>query len=196
MSNTNHRPTAQEREATSAKKSRSNHTRDLHVWLHQVALDRELPHTAFKVAYIIGEHVNRESGEAWPSTERIAQGCALKQSTVVGLVRKLEAAGHLAIDPGQAGRGHSHHYRTIIKHRGADILPINKTSGRLPENIGRMGGRFLARRGAFLTVSMQPSAFDQTVDFFEKIGARQIPPFNDVAGAWRGWKRKRLVCEA
>lgn len=118
------------------KKARSNHTRDLHAWLHQVALDRNLPHTAFKVAYIIGEHVNRESGEAWPSTERIAQGCALKQSTVVGLVRRLEAAGHLAIDPGQAGRGKSHRYRMILKHRGADILPINKTSGRLPENIG------------------------------------------------------------
>jgi hypothetical protein len=43
-------------------------------------------------AGLIGERVNRESGEAWPSTERIAQGCALKQSTVVGLVRRLEAS--------------------------------------------------------------------------------------------------------
>src|SRR3981081_1057635 len=112
------------------------HTRDLFAWLDQVALDRNLPSSAFKVAYVIAEHVNRASGDAWPSTERIGQGCALKQSTVVDLVRRLHAAGHLAIEPGRAGRGHSHRYRLIQKHRGADISRKAKTSGSPAENIG------------------------------------------------------------
>ena len=122
---------AQERRAADNRASRSkHHTRNLHAWLNQVARDGSLPHSAFKVAYIIGEHINRDSGEAWPSTARIAEGCALSQSTVVGLVRQLEAAGHLAIDPGSAGRGHSHRYRMILKYRGADVLQLEKKTAR------------------------------------------------------------------
>jgi hypothetical protein len=64
-------------------------TRDLFAWLDQVAIDPDLPASAFKVAYVIGEHVNRQSGEAWPSSRTIARACGLSQPTVIELVPKL-----------------------------------------------------------------------------------------------------------
>ena len=103
-----------EEQAAATNRRAKQHIRNLHTWLRQVARDGSLPPSAFKVAYIIGDHINRESGDAWPSTARIAEGCALAQSTVVELVRRLQAAGHLAIEPGRAGRGKSHHYRMVL----------------------------------------------------------------------------------
>ncbi len=101
-------------------KSAKQHTRDLFTWLNQVVSDGELPSSAFKVAYIIGNYVNRASGDAWPSTARIALDCALSQSNVVAMKDRLKARGHLEIEPGSPGRGHSNHYRMILKHQPTD----------------------------------------------------------------------------
>ncbi len=124
------KPAAPDAQASSddpdEKKSAKQHTRDLFKWLDQVALDSSLRPSAFKAAYVIAEHVNRETGEAWPSSTTIAARCGLSQPTVVELVRSLEAAGHLEIEPGRAGRGHSHRYRLITKYRSADVSSPTK----------------------------------------------------------------------
>jgi hypothetical protein len=97
------------------------------MWLNQVAADGELPSSAFKVAYIIGNFINRETGDAWPSTARIASRCALSQSNVVAMKDRLKARGHLEIEPGSPGRGHSNHYRMILKHQPTDTsLPAKQ----------------------------------------------------------------------
>jgi hypothetical protein len=112
---------AQPDDATEIKTAKQ-HTRDLFAWLNQVASDHDLPSSAFKVAYIIGNYVNRQSGDAWPSSARIARDCALSQPTVVAMTARLKAAGHLAVEPGSAGRGHLNRYRMILKHQPTDAL--------------------------------------------------------------------------
>ena len=106
--------------------AQASHTRDLFVWLNQIKSDSETPAGAFKVAFEIGQYLNRQSGEAWPSTERIAKGIAMSQATVIAMVRRLEARGHLAIESGSQGRGHSHHYRMILKPQATEVIPPEK----------------------------------------------------------------------
>src|SRR5437899_9544252 len=111
---------AQEQPSTAPEKSAREFTGDIFRWLDQVAIDPDLPPSAFKIAYVIAEHVNRQSGVAWPSSRTIAKACALSQPTVIELVPKLVTNGHLALEPGRAGRGHSHRYRLILKDQPAD----------------------------------------------------------------------------
>src|ERR1700722_3882532 len=77
------------------KQSRKQHTREMFVWFDQVVRDPGLPPAAFKVAFVIGQRVNCQSGEAWPSTDSIAKDAALVQSTVRAMVDRLAERGHL-----------------------------------------------------------------------------------------------------
>ena len=103
-------------------------TRDLFAWLDQVIRDPSLPAAAFKVAYAIAQHINRGTGEAWPSTITIAKMIAMSKGSVVAMNRHLEKEGHLQIENGCQGRGHSHRYRLTIKGRPADQLDGGKVS--------------------------------------------------------------------
>lgn len=107
-------------------KSAKQHTRDVFAWLDQVMADPGLPPSAKTVAYAIGQHINRQSGEAFPSTDRIAACIAMSQATVIEMVRRLEAAGHLGVDPGSPGRGHSNRYRMIRKPQFAEVSGSSK----------------------------------------------------------------------
>jgi len=90
-------------------------TRDLFAWLHQVNADADLPAAATKIALAISYHINRGNGEAWPSTITLAERASVNKSTASRMVRLLETSGHLSVENGCQGRGHSHRYRTIIK---------------------------------------------------------------------------------
>jgi Helix-turn-helix domain len=89
-----------------------NRTRDLFLWLNAVKADRELPPSAFLVAYEIGQHFNsRHGGAAWPGLETIAASIGLDKATVIRAVKRLRQRGHLLVEPGRSGRGHSNRYR-------------------------------------------------------------------------------------
>jgi len=92
--------------------AKASRTRTLFVWLNQVKADPELSPNAFKVAYEIGQHFNsRHGGAAWPSSLTIATHIGVGKATVIRVVRQLRERGHLKIDPGKAGRGHSNRCR-------------------------------------------------------------------------------------
>jgi hypothetical protein len=110
----------------------AQHTRRVFVWLDQVALDKNLPASAFKVAYVIAQHLNEESGEAFPGSDRIASNIAMSQATVIAMVRQLQKNGHLGVDPGCAGRGHSNRYRMIVKPQLAEVLEAPKAEAVKP----------------------------------------------------------------
>ena len=117
---------------TSAQARPNNFTRDLFAWLNQVKADSDLPPSAFKVAFEIGQYINRKSGEAWPSTDTIGKGIAMSKATVVEMVSRLKAGGHLDIDPGCQGRGHPNRYRLVLKDRPADLSDDRK--GQRPDH--------------------------------------------------------------
>ena len=78
-------------------------------WLDQILVDPELPASAFKVAYRIGQGFNDRdrNGEAYESCKTSATAIGMSEKTVIEMVRRLHARGHLRIEWGQQGRGHS-----------------------------------------------------------------------------------------
>src|SRR5258705_4334384 len=115
---------------TNTRINRRRDTRKLFVWLDQIRGDPELPPSAFKVAYEIGQHFNaRHGGAAWPSSLTIATNIGVGKATVIRVVQQLRERGHLKIDPGKAGRGHSNQYFMVVrKGPVAHPKPAAKTS--------------------------------------------------------------------
>jgi hypothetical protein len=107
------------------------------VWLDQVIQDTELPASAFKVAYRLGQMFNEEhEGESWESCFTISKATALSEATVIMMVRRLHERGHLDVTWGKQGRGHPNRYRMVLKPENPKVLEPNK-----PENPKVLGGK-------------------------------------------------------
>jgi len=120
------------------RNKRDEYTKDRFDWLDQVGADPKLPASAFKVAYAIATKLWRTKGtvtlvtpentasdkvrEAWIGTRDIADKIAMSRFTVMTMAGRLEAQGHLEVDPGKQGRGHSNHYRLVQKGAPANLL--------------------------------------------------------------------------
>jgi hypothetical protein len=117
---------AQEPSASSPEKSSKinsrKHTRSVFEWLDGVAAHTDVPSSAFRIAYVIAQHLNKNTGEAFPSTETIASESGLAPSTVRALINELIETGHLAVEFGSRGRGHPNRYRPITKERTVAVL--------------------------------------------------------------------------
>lgn len=65
-------------------------------WLNSVAANALLPPAAFKLAYVINQHINRVSHEAWPFQETLKEALGLKDERQIRrLTVALERGGHL-----------------------------------------------------------------------------------------------------
>ncbi len=133
-----HEPNSPRNGRVDDSKRDAEYVRDRFVWLDQVAADPTLPASAFKVAYVIATSLWRTKGtvtlvtpeisatdqirEAWVGTRDIADKIGMSRFTVMANVNLLEAKGHLEIDRGTQGRGHSNHYRLVRKGVHASLL--------------------------------------------------------------------------
>ncbi len=90
------------------------HTRRLFDWQRQIVGDHDLPRSALHVAFVIADHVNRETGIAWPGQDRIAEMAGLSKSGVRKAIAALAERGHLDVSAGQGFRVTSR-YRMVIK---------------------------------------------------------------------------------
>lgn len=99
-------------------------TRDLFVWLGQTADDPRLTPAAFKLAWIIGQYINRQTGEAWPSQQTLAKRLCMTKRAIRTLTRALRETGHLETND---GRGTGLRYRPILQQRddcSASAAPV------------------------------------------------------------------------
>jgi hypothetical protein len=92
-------------------------------WLDQVLVDPELPASAFKVAYRIGDDFNdvQQDGRAWEGCKEIARAIGMSEKTVITMVRRLNARGHLRVEWGKQGRGHPNNYWMILKPASTQV---------------------------------------------------------------------------
>jgi len=80
-------------------------------WLHQVNEDVELPASAAKVAIRLSRDFNEEQGgKAWSACKMMGDDIGLSERHVIRAIRALEARGHLRVQWGKQGRGHSSQY--------------------------------------------------------------------------------------
>jgi hypothetical protein len=84
--------------------------RDKMQWLTAICKDYNISATSFRIAYLIGDHFNSMSGEAWPSHQRIASILRVATKTVQRAARDLEDHGWLEIRRSRSRRS-SNRYR-------------------------------------------------------------------------------------
>ena len=104
--------------ASTQEARRGEYERFNDAWRDQVRTDRTLPCSADLVADVIAAHVNRKTGEAWPSQARIAAKTGLSEGTVKRAIRLLERRGYLKVIPGQGRR--SSRYQLLLVERAAE----------------------------------------------------------------------------
>jgi hypothetical protein len=117
--------------------NRRRDTRQKFVWLAQVKADRELSPSAFMVAFELTQLFNAEyGGAAWKSSLNIAKAVGLSEPSIIRIVRQLRERGHLKIEPGKRGAGHSNRYFMVLKTSTSEgfrttkktSIPVKKTS--------------------------------------------------------------------
>lgn len=92
-------------------------TADKLAWLEQVQDDADLSATAFAVAFGIGRHLNRETGDAWPSQATLGGMAGVSDRQIRKLLKLLHSQGHLDIQTG--GFHRPDRYRPVLKDRNS-----------------------------------------------------------------------------
>ncbi len=87
-------------------------------WLSRIAHDHDVSAVDFRVAFLIGGHINRKSGDAWPTQETIARLAGLKVRAVRNAIGRLADAGYLSVNVAR-GRGYTNRY-SIKENRHDD----------------------------------------------------------------------------
>jgi hypothetical protein len=92
-------------------------------WLDQVNADAELPATALKVCVELAGCFReaKNGGMAWPGLQTIADTIGKSKATVLNAIRMLEQRGHLKVQYGHPGAGHSNHYWMLEKGQPANL---------------------------------------------------------------------------
>lgn len=106
-------------------------------WLKQVNADPELPASAAKVAIRLSPDFNEGlGGKAWSAFKTMGEDISLSERHVIRAIRALEARGHLRVQWGKQGRGHSSQYWMLerepdlfddLKPAPAPVFQKNKT---------------------------------------------------------------------
>lgn len=86
-------------------------TKDRLDWLERIAADGRVPPSSLRVAIFISKHINRVSGDAWPSMQRLAAETSLPERTVGYAIKALCDFGHL--EKRRAGFGRSNRYSIV-----------------------------------------------------------------------------------
>jgi hypothetical protein len=99
-------------------------TSKVFAWLTQINADCELPPNAAKVAIALAaDYFNEdEGGMAWAALQTIADDACLAKSTVMSMIRHLQTRGHLRVEWGKPGSGHSNHYWMVLKNEPGDLF--------------------------------------------------------------------------
>ena len=89
-------------------------TRNKLDWVDAIRRDRAMTRLDACVAAELAAFLNRKTGDAWPSHEKVAERLNASRSGVKKAVRRLERAGYLDVSQGR-GRTHTNHYRPRLK---------------------------------------------------------------------------------
>lgn len=128
-------------------------------WLEQVAGDPAVGPTAFRIAFGLCRHINRETGSARPSQPRLAEEARASLTAVKDALRTLTTRGHIR-SVVSVGRGHASEHFPILQNRRLDDgfsdgkgAPSRRFS---EDEKGSPGRRFSDVKGSNKTVAQPP----------------------------------------
>lgn len=110
---------------------------DVFRWLDQVNADPRITGSAFRVAYTIGQAINRKTRVAIVDQKRLAARTSLHERMVRNLIDQLRDCGHLSVAPKH--RYQASHYAMIL--RAEAIQPA--TDCRLDNKLNRQASAAL-----------------------------------------------------
>ncbi|PZF76410.1 hypothetical protein DK847_14645 [Aestuariivirga litoralis] len=90
-------------------------TKDRLQWLDAICAHADLDGAAFKLAYRISGHINRRTGDAWPSLGHLANVMGMNERSVRRRVDALVVRGFLSKTRG--GDGRPNRYRMLLSDR-------------------------------------------------------------------------------
>jgi hypothetical protein len=65
------------------------------LWIEQMSRDHDLSHLAFRVAWVIANHINAKSMEAWPSIPMLAKWIGVSERTIIRAIDELISQDHI-----------------------------------------------------------------------------------------------------
>src|SRR5262249_216057 len=94
-------------------------------WLRQLMADPKIEFSHFKVATVIGWHMNRnKGGVAWPGILTIGRIASIHPRTAIRAIERLEERGHLQVTRTRRGkRKLPNRYLPLLKHHRDVIVP-------------------------------------------------------------------------
>ncbi|MFN7106992.1 MAG: helix-turn-helix domain-containing protein [Brevundimonas sp.] len=98
------------------------------VWLRQVFTDPATGHLSCRVAGLLIDHINRATGEAWPSQARLAEAAGVTPRAIQYGLQKLISGGHLKV---RRKRGLTNRYQPLLKPTN-----VRSPDGSRPTNAG------------------------------------------------------------
>jgi hypothetical protein len=102
-------------------------------WLEQVASDASLPPSAFKLAFWIGQRIDKRKGYSWQSQSWLASRTGITVRAVRTSTEQLVGAGHLDVEP-HRGRHQTNLYRMVIKGKPDSALDSEDDDGKEEAN--------------------------------------------------------------
>ena len=101
-------------------------------WLRQVVLHRDAPASVIKVAVVLGYHINRKTGLAFPGMRTIAKLTSLSTSTINKAVKWLAMRGYVQIQPGRTHNA-TNRYLPLLRDAGANRAFAPERTGCSPQ---------------------------------------------------------------
>jgi DNA-binding transcriptional MocR family regulator len=91
-------------------------------WLDRLSRDTDISHLQFRLAYLIGSHLNSATGDAWPSQEYLATALDVTIRAVQVNSQAIAERGYLRIEVG-TGRGNTNRYAPILEPANEALEP-------------------------------------------------------------------------
>lgn len=83
-------------------------------WLRRVAADADVARAGYRVAILIAQYLNRQSGECYPSVDRMTADLSCVENTIRTGLQSLEARAHLKVKWSKGGNKRPNHYWPLI----------------------------------------------------------------------------------
>lgn len=148
------------------------------------------------VLLALADHADDE-GVCWPSIDRIAKKARLERRATQRIIRALEDAGYLHIDPPEvSGRGHTNRYTIDLLQKGVQKTPFPKKgvvngTGRVSSGTGRVSSG--AQKGVVaktpessITTNIEPSSREPSASLplFEEEKKPKTRPLKSCPKDW------------
>jgi hypothetical protein len=101
-------------------------------WLRGLVQHRDVPASVVKVAVVLGFHINRKTGLAFPGMRTISRLTTLSTSTVSKAVKWLEVRGYVRVQPGRTPNA-TNRYLPLLKREGTNGVFASERTGCSPQ---------------------------------------------------------------